>query len=96
MKIRFHQEVKCYFCGCRAVQTHHIYGGANRDLSEKYGCTARLCLEHHDKVHKSPDRSYMNTLRVECEKWFIKQYNTDIEGFRNIFMRNYLDDESNQ
>lgn len=40
----------CYRCG-RAGKTekHHIFGGANRKLSEKYGLTVHLCHECHNE-----------------------------------------------
>lgn len=40
----------CYRCG-RAGKTekHHIFGGANRKLSEKYGLTVYLCHECHNE-----------------------------------------------
>ena len=40
----------CYKCG-RACQTekHHIFGGANRNLSEKYGLTVHLCHACHNE-----------------------------------------------
>ena len=31
----------------RVLHEHHIFGAANRSLSEKYGLKVYLCVEHH-------------------------------------------------
>lgn len=48
---------RCYLCG-RYGQTeeHHIFGGANRKVSEQYGLKIQLCPQCHrgnDGVHGS-------------------------------------------
>jgi len=48
-----------------------------------YGSINRDCW-------KDANGSYMDKLRQECEKWFIKENNTDIDGFIKVFGRNYL------
>ena len=48
---------QCYLCGRYGpTEEHHIFGGANRTLSEKYGLKVHLCPECHrgnDGVHGS-------------------------------------------
>ncbi len=42
-------EKKCFFCGLeRGLELHHIfYGSANRKISDAYGLTVWLCMNHH-------------------------------------------------
>ena len=39
----------CFLCGRRASEVHHIFGGPNRALSEKYGLTVPLCHWCHNE-----------------------------------------------
>ena len=52
---------ECYLCGSRGyLERHHIFGGPNRKLSEKYGLTVHLCwMDHQDSregVHHNRER----------------------------------------
>ena len=52
---------ECYLCGryCQ-TQEHHIFGGPNRSVSEKYGLKVQLCLDCHlgkDGVHGGTDKA---------------------------------------
>ena len=84
-------ERKCYVCGTTFnLNRHHIYAGANRPKSEKYGCWCYLCGKHHnlssEGVHfnKKLDRE----LKQLCQKRFIETY-PDLD-FLKIFRKNYL------
>lgn len=40
----------CDLCGKYGyLELHHIFGGANRSLSEKYGLVVNLCHECHNE-----------------------------------------------
>lgn len=83
---------RCYLCG-RYAQTeeHHIFGGPNRTLSEKYGLKVYLCLECHQfgkhAVHK--DQAVMDELHRQGQEAFENQIGSR-EQFRKIFGRNWL------
>lgn len=80
---------QCYLCGStHNIQVHHIYSGANRNKSSKYGCWVYLCRECHtgtNGVHLNYDK--MLKLRKECQRAFEERYK-DLE-FIKIFGRNY-------
>ncbi len=85
----------CWICG-RAGDTdvHHIFGGANRKWSEKYGLTVHLCRNCHRKVHDYVD-GLMSGLHKAGEQVYIDQYfegdtEAGIESFRKVFGKNYL------
>lgn len=91
MRSILQNEKECYICGSKCwLELHHIYGGAFRPKSTKYGLVVYLC--HH--CHNEPpngvhfNRKRMDWLRAEGQKKFNEVY-PDL-NFRAIFGRNYL------
>ncbi len=95
----------CYLCmllhndhsGKRIRQEHHaIFGTANRQLSEKYGLTVYLCLDHHvngkEAVHKNAETALM--VKKEAQKAFEGRW-PELD-FKAVFGRNYLEDADRQ
>ncbi len=92
-------EGGCWLCGangsCDPLDEHHIFGGANRKLSAKYGLTVRLC---HSKCHIfGPNAVHNNAetmqqLREYGQRKAMCENGWSIEDFRSIFGRNYLDE----
>ena len=88
---------RCYLCGGYAnidpLDKHHIFGGANRKNSEKYGLTVYL---HHnschifgkDSVHQNAFIS--NELKAVAQERAMKHYGWTVEDFRAIFGKSYL------
>lgn len=85
---------RCYICGrTQDLQTHHIFNAANRNKSEKYGLTVRLCLECHtgsNGVHNNAQRNFI-LKRVGQIHYMFEQEKTK-EMFIAEFGRNYLED----
>lgn len=88
---------KCFLChrtetSYNRLEVHHIFSGANRKLSEKYGLTVTLCHECHNEppfgAHYNADvMDYLH--RYGQEKAMQEQGWTEDE-FREIFGKNYL------
>lgn len=83
---------RCYLCGRYGhTEEHHIFGGPNRTLSEKYGLKVYLCLECHSSgkhaVHR--DKAVMDELHRQGQEAFEEQLGSRKE-FMQIFGRNYL------
>ena len=83
---------ECYLCGSRGyLERHHIFGGPNRKLSEKYGLTVHLCwMDHQDSregVHYN--REKMRKLQKIGQQAVEQTYPG--KDFRQIFGRNYLE-----
>ena len=81
----------CFLCGrWGASEWHHIFGGANRKLSEQYGLKVRLDHNCHNEppngVHYN--KKNMDALRKIGQQAFEKTY-PDLD-FRKIFGVNYL------
>jgi len=84
-------EKKCYLCGSsRWLELHHVFGGANRNKSTKYGLVVYLCHNCHNEpplgVHHNRER--MVYLRQIGQQAFMKHYPN--KDFLKEFGRNYL------
>ncbi len=97
--MRDRTERVCWLCGrngtAEPLDRHHIFGGANRKKSEKYGLTAWLC---HGSCHIFGERAahrcaetrgalqeYGQRLAMERQGW-------TREEFARQFGKNYLDE----
>lgn len=88
---------KCFICGryeteYNPLEVHHIFGGANRKLSEKYGLTVLLCHNCHneppDGVHFNPE--IMQNLHEVGQRAAMLLYDWSVEDFRKIFGKSYI------
>lgn len=80
----------CFICGrIGPTERHHIFGGANRRWSEKYGLVVHLCHWCHNEppngVHHNVRQ--MRWLRALGQEEFEKTHSH--EEFMQIFGRNY-------
>lgn len=87
---------RCYLCGSsRNIEIHHIFSGAFRKKSTKYGLVVPLCRECHtgtNGVHFN--REKMLNLRKIGQRAFQREYpNID---FIKEFGRNYLDENDQE
>lgn len=88
---------KCFICGQNPcgdpLDCHHCFGGANRDLSEKYGLKI---YAHHEKCHIFGKMSIHQNVEVNkkvkaiAQKKAMEYYDWSVDDFRKIFGKNYL------
>lgn len=90
-------EFHCFLCGRNAavepLDCHHVYSGANRKLSEKYGLKVYL---HHNSchifgknsVHQNGDVAKKVKRVVQLRA--MRHYNWTEEQFIEIFGKSYL------
>ena len=88
-----HNEKVCYLCGCKLwIEEHHVYGGANRQISEKYGLKVNLCHYCHNEpplgVHYNARKNLK--LKADVQKKAMEHYGWSVDDFRSIFGKNYL------
>lgn len=87
-------DTKCFICGKNGgywgLDVHHVYFGALRKKSDKYGLTVRLCHDtcHLNGVHKNADLN--RKLQAFVQKKAMAHYGWDIETFRREFYKSYL------
>ena len=88
---------KCWLCGRNGsvdpLDRHHIFGGANRKKSEKYGLVVDLC--HHDCHIFGPKAAHNNAetmqkLREYGQRKAMAENDWTIADFIREFDRNYL------
>ena len=85
------KEKRCYLCGSENwIESHHIFGAADRKKSEKYGLKVYLCHYCHNEppngVHHNAGNNRL--LKQIGQRAFMLKYpNLD---FMAIFGRNYL------
>ena len=91
MKSILQTDKECIFCGRTPVEEHHVFGGANRKNSTKYGLTVYLCHEHHNEPPEGVHFNKENRKRLQgwAEAIFKKTYK-DVK-FEDIFGKNYED-----
>lgn len=90
-------KTHCFLCGMNAfiepLDLHHIFNGADKKKSEKYGLMVYL---HHNKCHIFGENSVHGNAKVERElKAFAQEkameyYGWTVEDFMKIFGRNYI------
>jgi len=85
MKSILQTDRECYFCKAVRVEEHHIFGAANRPLSERYGLKVWLCPACHRLVHRGGYE--MDELHRIGQRAYEARYGGD---FRSRFGRNYL------
>lgn len=84
------KQKRCYICHTmQGLENHHIYGGRNRQISDKHGFTVWLCAEHH----RGKDGAHLNrnidlALKQICQTEYEKKNSR--QDFIKIIGRNYL------
>lgn len=76
----------CFICGRNrnaGLQTHHIFGGPNRRLSDEDGLTVRLCVDCHRKAHR--DRLTADYLHYQGRMAYLEHHTQ--EEFRQRYGR---------
>lgn len=81
---------ECWVCKTTyGLHNHHVMGGSNKQLSEKYGLKIYLCGEDHnlsDKgIHFNPELNF--SVKQKAQEVFEKKYGL---SFLKVFGRNYL------
>ena len=91
---------KCWLCGRNGTQdhldVHHIFSGAYRSKSERFGLTVLLChrrchINGPSAAHRSPDTA--QRLHEYGQRKAMREQNWTIDQFRQEFGRNYIDEE---
>ena len=85
----------CYLCGKYLSpgtrEIHHIFGGANRNNSERYNLVVPLCHNCHNEepygVHQNKGRRLQ--LQAEAQNEFEREHGA--AEFISIFGRDYIE-----
>lgn len=91
MKSIIQQNKECYYCKTTLnLHKHHIYGGANRNISEQNGFWVYLCATHHDMSDDSVhfNKEMCEELQKDCQRIYCEDHT--IREFRKLIGRNFL------
>ena len=91
----------CARCGTTVwLERHHIFGGANRKKSDKYGYVIDLCHYCHNEPPDGAhfNKEFMDYLRAWAQKDFESKYQAEAEEngmtvrdyFRKEFGKSYM------
>lgn len=85
----------CSLCDeYEVLEHHHIFGGALRKKSEKYGLVVYLCHRCHNEppngVHHN--RETRRVVQVYGQLKAMREQGWTVEDFRREFYKNYLED----
>lgn len=83
---------KCHICGKYGLmERHHVFNGAYRKKSEKYGAVVLLCHDCHNEpphgVHFN--RTVMWALKEEFQRKLMFENNWSVQDFVQKFGKNY-------
>jgi hypothetical protein len=85
---------ECFICHRNShakLERHHIFNGANRPLSEKYGLCVYLCRDCHTGTHGVHNNAeLMRWLKRKGQRMAMERYGWSKEQFKDIFGKNYL------
>ena len=88
------EDMGCFICHNPYTEVHHIYPSSRRPISDREGCTVRLCAEHHRGlmgVHN--DQKLQDFFRRDCQiRWEKREGidEPDHETFIALMGRNYI------
>lgn len=98
-KLLYDMDEGCLRCGNPYVEWHHVWNASRRPISDREGCIAPLCREHHQGrtgVHR--DMAFNRRLRADCQRrWEAREIeecgiseDEARERFRGRFYESYL------
>lgn len=83
----------CFFTGSAVVERHHIFGGALRKKSEKYGFVVPLRPDLHPNgvnFQRTPENLKIDgKLKSMCQEYYENHIGTHEEWMKE-FYKNYL------
>lgn len=99
------KENRCWLCGkewspygfAAHLERHHIFGGANRKKSEKYGLVVLLCGYSCHRVGPEAAHNNANTMQRLHEygqKKAMEENGWTTEDFIREFGKNYINTEA--
>lgn len=82
---------ECRLCGrIGFMNTHHVFGGSYRKLSDYYGATVTLCPECHRYIHSAQGVEDKEQLQFEIQTELMDAYNWTIRDWLNIWNKSWL------
>lgn len=85
------EQDRCYICGSyRWIEMHHIFGGANRKNSERYGLIVPLCHYCHNEPPNGVHFNKMNRLHLQAKAQRVFESIESHDRFMEVFGKDYI------
>ena len=85
------ERKECWLCKQKAfTDVHHVFNGALKAKSEKYGALINVCRKCHNEIHK--DAGLRTGIKTVFQKKIMRQQNWTINDWRKNFYKSYLED----
>lgn len=82
----------CELCGRWGdLQTHHVFGGTARQMSDEYGATVNICFDCHRDIHMNPKK--YKWLKEKTQRELMARYEWNMDDWMCVFMKNYLEED---
>lgn len=82
---------RCEICGeYRECETHHVFGGTARQISDKYGAVASCCRICHNEIHHHP--AQYEWLKAQTQERVMQEQGWSLEEWMEHFYKNYKED----
>lgn len=90
---------RCWLCGRNGatdpLERHHVFGGANRRKSEKYGLVVWLCGNECHRL--GPESAHRNKTTMQIlhrygQKKAMREQGWTKEDFVRVFGKNYVEE----
>lgn len=83
----------CEICGStQNIERHHVFNGAYKKKSERYGALIDLCHSCHNEppngVHHNAEN--MQALKAKHQNRIMQEYQLTTEQFIHLFGKNYI------
>jgi len=74
------------FTGTTMVERHHVFGGANKKLSEKYGFIAPLRPDLHPNGAQAGANAREIDIKLKrmCQNWYLEHIGTKEDFIREF------------
>lgn len=87
------EKGRCFICRRHTTtEEHHIFEGANRKASEKFGLKIHVCRCCHHNIHMNP-KEYAY-LKASAQYRAMYVYGWTVDDFRALFRKSYIAKES--
>lgn len=86
----------CYVTGAtERVEAHHIFGGADKALSEKYGFMLPLRSDWHrgEKYSIHMDRGFSVRMKVKCQEHYVNVLGKSRQEWQGEFRKWYTQED---
>lgn len=82
---------ECYICGkVGLTETHHVFGGSYRQLSDDFGLTVELCPACHRFIHSGKGVKTRRQLQHDIQQAAMEKFGWNVNYWISIFAKSWL------